>query len=92
MADIGLPWYKMDNASVMYSSLQKEEYSAIYRFSAYMDEEVDPEALQRALEPVLRRFPGFAMGPFLVLLRAEHRPGAFCEKGPGGAMQAHALQ
>lgn len=84
MADIGLPWYKMDNASVMYSSLQKEEYSAIYRFSAYMDEEVDPEALQRALEPVLRRFPGFAMrirkGLFWYYFEPNTAPGPFVKK------------
>ena len=27
-------WYKLDSAGILYSALQKEEYSAIYRFSA----------------------------------------------------------
>lgn len=27
-------WYPLDNAGVLYSALQKEKYSAIYRFSA----------------------------------------------------------
>ena len=53
------PWYKMDNASIMYSSLQKDEFSAIYRFSAVMAEKVDPSALQRAIDRVLPRFAGF---------------------------------
>ena len=29
-------WYPLDNAGVLYSALQKEKYSAIYRFSAVM--------------------------------------------------------
>ena len=53
------PWYKMDNASIMYSSLQKDEFSAVYRFSAQMSEKVDTEALQRAIDKVLPRFAGF---------------------------------
>ena len=36
-------WYKLDNAAMMYSAIQKENYSAIYRFSAVMTELVDPE-------------------------------------------------
>ena len=54
-----LPWYKMDNTSFMYSAIQKEYYSAIYRFSAVMKADVDPEALQRAIDKTMRRFPGF---------------------------------
>ena len=38
-------WYKLDSAGILYSALQKEEYSAIYRFSARMEREVDPAAL-----------------------------------------------
>ena len=55
------PWYRMDNASFMYSSIQREEFSAIYRFSAVMTERADPVALQAAVDRVLPRFPGFAM-------------------------------
>ena len=29
-------WYPLDNAGVLYSAIQKETYSAIYRFSALM--------------------------------------------------------
>ena len=55
------PWYRMDNASFMYSSIQREEFSAIYRFSAVMAEDVDPALLQAAVDRTLPRFPGFAM-------------------------------
>ena len=52
-------WYKLDNAAMMYSAIQRENYSAIYRFSAVMTELVDPEALQRAIDKTMPRFPTF---------------------------------
>ena len=54
-------WYRLDNAGVLYSALQREEYSAIYRFSAVMAQPVVPAALQNAIDAVMPRFPGFAM-------------------------------
>ena len=54
-------WYKLDSAGILYSALQKEEYSAIYRFSARMEREVDPAALQRAIDRCMPRFPSFAV-------------------------------
>ena len=57
----GSPWYRLDNAGVLYTALQKEQYSAIYRFSAVMTEEVDPQALQRAVDRTMPRFPGFGV-------------------------------
>ena len=54
-------WYKLDSAGILYSALQKEEYSAIYRFSARMEREVDPAALQRAIDRCMPRFPSFTI-------------------------------
>ena len=75
------PWYKLDNAGVLYSALQKEEYSAIYRFSAVMEEKVDPEALQRAVDKTMPRFPGFAVrikkGAFWYYFEPNTAPGPF---------------
>lgn len=83
MAKQDVPWYPLDNAGTLYSALQKERYSAIYRFSAWMDEEVEPEALQRALNQVLPRFPSFAMrirrGFFWHYLEPNDAPGPFVE-------------
>ena len=42
MAKPNSKWYKLDSAGTLYSALQKEEYSAIYRFSALMEKDVDP--------------------------------------------------
>ena len=83
MAKRDTPWYPLDNAGTLYSALQKERYSAIYRFSAWMDAEVDPAALQRALDKALPRFPSFAMrirrGLFWHYLEPNHAPGPFVE-------------
>ena len=74
-------WYKLDNAGVLYSALQKEDYSAIYRFSAVMEERVDPEALQRAVDRTMPRFPGFAVrikrGMFWYYFEPNTAPGPF---------------
>ena len=54
-------WYPLDNAGVLYSAIQRERYSAVYRFSALMTDPVDPEALQRAVDKTMPRFPGFCV-------------------------------
>jgi len=54
-------WYPLDNAGILYSAIQKDKYSAIYRFSALMKERVDPQALQRAVDKTMPRFPSFAV-------------------------------
>ena len=54
-------WYPLDNAGLLYSAIQRERYSAVYRFSAVMVKKVDPEALQRAVALNLPRFPNFAV-------------------------------
>ena len=83
MAVSGTPWYRMDNASVMYSAIQREEYSAIYRFSAWLREEVRPDALQRAVDRAMPRFPGFAVrirrGFFWYYFEPNHAPGPFVQ-------------
>lgn len=77
-------WYRLDNAGVLYSALQKETYSAIYRFSAVMTEPVNPEALQRAIDRTIPRFPSFAVrikkGLFWYYLEPNTAPGPFLKK------------
>lgn len=84
MADRDTPWYPLDNAGTLYSSLQKERYSAIYRFSAWMTQEVDPEALQRAIDKTLPRFPSFGVrmkrGVFWYYLEPNQAPGPFVKE------------
>ena len=78
------PWYRLDNAGVLYSALQKETYSAIYRFSAVMSQPVDKEALQRAVEKTMPRFPTFAVrirrGAFWYYFEPNDAPGPFVKE------------
>ena len=52
-------WYPLDNAAMVYSAIQRDDYSAVYRFSAVLREPVDPARLQQAANRVMPRFPGF---------------------------------
>ena len=75
------PWYRLDNAAVVYSAIQKETYSAVYRFSAVMEEPVDPHALQRAEDLTMPRFPGVRVrikqGVFWYYSEVNDAPGPF---------------
>ena len=81
MAKPDSQWYRLDNAGILYSALQREEYSAIYRFSALMTEPVRPAALQNAIDRVMPRFPSFAVrirrGLFWYYLEPNTAPGPF---------------
>ncbi|MCI2106766.1 MAG: hypothetical protein LKK00_08655 [Intestinimonas sp.] len=74
-------WFRLDNAAMIYSAIQRENYSAIYRFSAVMTRPVDPEALQRAVDRTMPRFPGFAVrirrGAFWYYFEPNDSPGPF---------------
>lgn len=52
-------WLAMDTASFLYSAMQREEYSMIFRFSAMMEEDVSVDCLQRAIYKIKSRFPQF---------------------------------
>ena len=74
-------WYRLDNAGVLYSALKKEKYAPVYRFSAVMKDPVDPEALQRAVDRTMPRFPGFRVrirkGAFWCYFEPNEKPGPF---------------
>ena len=75
------PWYRLDNAGVLYSATQRENYASVYRLSAVMDTPVDPDALQRAVDLTLPRFPGFRVkmrqGMFWNYFEPNEAPGPF---------------
>lgn len=76
-------WYRLDNAGVLYSALKKEKYAPVYRFSAVMDEKVDPAALQRAVDRSMPRFPSFCFrirkGAFWCYFEPNNKPGPFVQ-------------
>lgn len=74
-------WYRLDNAGVLYSALKKEKYAPVYRFSAVMDQKVDPDALQQAVNRTMPRFPTFRVrirkGFFWCYFEPNLKPGPF---------------
>lgn len=77
-------WYPMDNAGVLYSALQSDTYSPVYRFSAVLDAPVDPAALQRAVDKTMPRFPTFDLrlcrGAFWHYFEPDDRPGPLVQE------------
>lgn len=52
-------WEKLDNTAKLFPVISSEDSSSTYRISVVLKEEVIPELLQKALDIVLPKFPGF---------------------------------
>ena len=52
-------WYKLDNIGKFYSAQAGSSTQTVFRISAEMSDEVDPAALQQALDATIEVFPGF---------------------------------
>ncbi len=77
-------WYKLDLSAIVYPTLQRRDFSSVYRLSVLLKEEVRPEILQQALDLTLPRFPTYKAairkGLFWRYLEPNHRPGPFVQK------------
>ncbi|MDE7339046.1 MAG: alcohol acetyltransferase [Lachnospiraceae bacterium] len=74
-------WYKLDLSAIVYPTLQRKDFSSVYRLSALMKEEIEPVLLQKALDMTLPRFPTYKVairkGLFWRYLEPNNRPGPF---------------
>lgn len=74
-------WYKLDLSAIVYPTLQRKDFSSVYRLSVVMKEKVEPELLQKALDMTLPRFPTYKVairkGVFWRYLEPNNRPGPF---------------
>lgn len=74
-------WYKLDLSAIVYPTLQRKDFSSVYRLSVLLKEEVEPELLQKALDMTLPRFPTYKVairkGVFWRYLEPNNRPGPF---------------
>ena len=52
-------WEQLDNTAHIFPVIAGERLSNVYRVSVTLEEPVDPEKLQQALDMVLPRFDGF---------------------------------
>ena len=55
-----IQWLPLDNAAKIYPAAKRQNWTNVFRLSATLTEEVDPQVLQSALEVTVRRFPSIA--------------------------------
>lgn len=73
-----LRWYKLDNSARLYPILITKNSQSLFRISAMLDKEVEPERLAQALNDIMPRFPSFSVrlrnGIFWYYLEENNRP------------------
>lgn len=76
-------WYKLDLSAIVYPTLQRRDFSSVYRLSVILKEEIQPEILQQAVDIALKRFPTYKAairkGLFWRYLEPNTRPGPFVQ-------------
>lgn len=76
-------WYKLDLSAIVYPTLQRKDFSSVYRLSVVLKETIKPEILQQATDIALKRFPTYKAalrkGLFWRYLEPNNRPGPFVE-------------
>lgn len=77
-------WYKLDLSAIVYPTLQRKDFSSVYRLSIVLKEPIKPDILQQAVDIALKRFPTYKTairkGLFWRYLESNHRPGPFVQK------------
>lgn len=76
-------WYRLDLSAIVYPTLQRRDFSSVYRLSVVLKEDVDPGVLQQAVDQVMPRFPTYKAairkGVFWRYLEPNNRPGPFVQ-------------
>lgn len=76
-------WYKLDLSANVYPTLQRKNFSNIFRISIVLKEKIKPDILQKAVDRTLPRFPAFKValrkGLFWRYLEPNNRPGPFVQ-------------
>lgn len=76
-------WYKLDLSAIVYPTLQRRDFSSVYRLSVLLKEEIQPELLQKAVDITMPRFPTYKAsirkGLFWRYLEPNNRPGPFVQ-------------
>lgn len=71
-------WYRIDNAGKIFPAISKKERSNVFRISFYLDETIDVERLNTAINQLLPRFEALAVqmknGLFWSYFAATDRP------------------
>lgn len=76
-------WYRLDLSGIVYPTLQRRNFSSVFRLSVVLKENINPSLLQKAVDMTLPRFPTFKVamrkGLFWRYLEPNNRPGPFVE-------------
>lgn len=74
-------WYRLDLSAIVYPTLQRRDFSSVYRLSVLLKETVKPDILQQAVDIAMKRFPTYKSalrkGMFWRYLEPNERPGPF---------------
>ncbi len=54
-------WYQLDNSALIYPAVMRRNWAAMFRVSITLNETIDPDVLQQALEDTVRRIPTFRL-------------------------------
>lgn len=77
-------WYELDLSAIVYPTLQRRDFSSVYRLSVLLKENVRPGILQQAVTMALQRFPTYKTairkGLFWRYLEPNNRPGPFVQE------------
>lgn len=77
-------WYKLDLSAIVYPTLQRRDFSSVYRLSVLLKESIQPDILQQAVDIALERFPTYKTsmhsGLFWRYLETNTNPGPFVQK------------
>ena len=76
-------WYKLDLSAIVYPTLQRRDFSSVYRLSVLLKEAIQPDILQKAVDLAMPRFPTYKAairkGLFWRYLEPNNRPGPFVQ-------------
>ena len=50
-------WYRLDNAALIFPAVMRKNWNNVFRVSATLKDQVDPEMLSRAASDLVKRFP-----------------------------------
>ena len=89
-------WYKLDLSANVYPTLQRKDFSSVFRLSVTLTEPVDPVLLEQAFHLTIPRFPTFASAIRAGLFWRYLEPNPLAAAAGSGRHQqsvhAHALQ
>ena len=71
-------WYRLDNAALIFPAIIRKNWNNVFRVSATLKENVDPDLLNQAIADLAPRFPTFFVrlraGFFWYYLQRTEKP------------------